>query len=536
MSLYRQLNDYCLVTSPLGDQVFLPLSDLNDKITRDSIKAQLSYGIRLFHRGLPDNVFLHAKKVFAILVLIEEPCAIKDLIQEGLTDEDLPLSRKGDSDYNVLVSACGKIFKSFASWDKESRVRDFLDKQWLVQAPVLDTTGKHIVLDPKCALPFQESVAKARGGFGVVHQGTLHPAHQQGFKVSIALASGAHRTIDAKVPKAGAGLQIAIKEFRTEENFVKEKENLQMIQRLQHKHLIKLVATCQSGPLYYVMFPWADGGNLKDFWTREDSRQRTPELILWSLQQMLGLVDALKALHRANIRHGDLKPENILHFKECDDLNKSGEGILVIADVGVSRFHREVTSMRNIATSTMDVTFSYEAPEAQFDQGKPRPRRYDMWSMGCMFLEFTVWLVYDLNAVKSFRKSRKSKDDPKTAPGNFYRCNSKGAAEIHSAVFEAMDKLREDPRCKGGTALEDFVQLIAERLLLIEVSHRAEATELYDKLEKIVRNAEEKPSYLLNKVDPPPAIPDFFRRVGSRQNSASSPFVGIRRPANLVML
>ena len=103
---------------------------------------------------------------------------------------------------------------------------------------------------------------------------------------------------------------------------------MQEIQQLQHKHLIRLVATSQRGPNYYVMFPWADGGNLMEFWKREDS-QRDQKLILWSLRRMIGLVDALKALHSKNCRHGDLKPKNVLHFK-------NGEGILVIADVGVS--------------------------------------------------------------------------------------------------------------------------------------------------------------------------------------------------------
>lgn len=263
------------------------------------------------------------------------------------------------------------------------------------------------------------------------------------------------------------------------------------------------------------MFPWADGGNLREFWAREDSRQRTPELILWCFQQMLGLVGALKDLHSANCRHGDLKPENILHFKG------RGEGILVVADVGVSRVHKDETSIRNAPTSTRATTPSYEAPEAQPNQQTPRSRRYDMWSMGCIFLEFAVWILYNLEAINSFRRSRKSKDDPKTTHANFYKRTSEGTVEIHSAVSEAMDTLREDPRCQGGTALENLVKLIAEDLLRIEVSHRAKADKLYDRLKKIFQDAEKKPSSLLNTVDPPPTIPLVFRPTGPKQNSTS---------------
>ncbi|KAF4627090.1 hypothetical protein G7Y89_g11066 [Cudoniella acicularis] len=129
----------------------------------------------------------------------------------------------------------------------------------------------------------------------------------------------------------------------------KEKENLEQIQNI-HKYPIQHFATCEKGKIYYVIFPWADGGNLRELWTSQDSRQRTPELALWSLQQILGLVGALKALHNVNCRHGDLKPENILYFKE------DGEGTLVIADVGLSRVHEMETKMRHAGTITQATT------------------------------------------------------------------------------------------------------------------------------------------------------------------------------------
>ena len=265
------------------------------------------------------------------------------------------------------------------------------------------------------------------------------------------------------------------------------------------------------------MFPWADGGNLREFWARENSRERSPELILWCFRQMLGLIGALKALHDENCRHGDLKPENILHFKE-----RNGEGILVIADVGVSRLHRDETSIRDTPTSTKATTPSYEAPEAQPNQQTPRSRRYDMWSMGCIFLEFAIWLLYNIEAINNFRKARRSRDDPKNTHANFYTRTSEGTTEIHSAVSEAMDTLREDPRCKGGTALEDLVKLVAEDLLRVEVSHRARAGELYNKLGKIVQVAEKNPSYLLNRVNPPPAIPLVFRPMDPKQSNSEA--------------
>ena len=193
MSLFQQLR-LCLLECPLESQKkFLPLNDLNEKITRDSIKRELPPMTQRFNCNLPDKVLQHAKKVFAILVLMGEPRYIKDLLQEGLKDEHLPLQSKRGDNPNVLVSVHGTTFKSFDTWKNEARVGEFLEKQWLVLAPVLDPTGKHIILDTKCALPFQCIDQKTdRGALSIVYKGTVHPAHQQGFKVSIILPLGVY--------------------------------------------------------------------------------------------------------------------------------------------------------------------------------------------------------------------------------------------------------------------------------------------------------------------------------------------------------
>jgi hypothetical protein len=169
------------------------LNNLHEGITRDSVRAQLFPESLLLQpklRNLPKKVVQHAKKIFAILVFIGEPRAIVDLLQEGLTDEHLPLSASPDQHDIAPVSVHGTTFMSFFGWENEGRVAEFLEKQWLVQAPVLDTTGKHIVLDPKCALPFLDVAEMSVGDSPTVFKGKIHPAHQQGFEVSIVLVPG----------------------------------------------------------------------------------------------------------------------------------------------------------------------------------------------------------------------------------------------------------------------------------------------------------------------------------------------------------
>jgi hypothetical protein len=109
---------------------------LDKNITRESVQAELPWKERICQRNLTNKVVGQAKKVFAILVLADNPLAIKELLKEGLTDENLPLSRKGYDSSNILVSVCGrKTFRSFDVPKNEAKVTNFLDKQWTVLAP-----------------------------------------------------------------------------------------------------------------------------------------------------------------------------------------------------------------------------------------------------------------------------------------------------------------------------------------------------------------------------------------------------------------
>lgn len=517
-SLYKQLKGGAVRCGLAGDQSFrfLPESLIIEKITKDSIISNLSWRLWISTQlwladSLADKVYDQAKKVFAVLALIGQEHTISDLIKDNITDKDLPLV-PSSRDESVLVSKeppegeTGKEFSSFKTWD-ERRVSDFLEKQWLVLAPILDVTGKELNLDPKCPLPIKEIELMVRGHGVFVHKARLHPAHQ--------LWSGT----------AISGPSVAIKEIQEEKVFIREKENLRQIKDLGHLHLIRLLATCQRGSFRCFIFPWAEGGNLWDFWGREDQAPRTPDFVLWLLDQVFGLIDAIRVLHEKNIRHGDIKPQNILHFTNSPaDEKTTGHGTLVLADVGVSKMHKNATLKRNEATNTEEVTILYEAPEAESDQkrNQPRSRRYDMWSAGCMLLEFIVWLLYGFEAVKTFRSRRiSSKDDPTTAPGNFFR-QKKGKVKIHSMVKRAMDLLRKDPRCEEGTALAELLDMVENRLLKVDPKERAEAPELYEKLQELVRKSRADPSYLWKGIDTPVDTPKFFVRSKSRQNSESS--------------
>ncbi|KAK0653988.1 kinase-like domain-containing protein [Cercophora samala] len=520
--LYKSLKRD-LITTSLVEIPFLPNSAIKEKITVDQISPYLSLIPRLYSRFSDDSlarqIHQRASKLFAILVLIGKPSTIEILFtKDGLTDEHLPLETADSEGQDVIVSSVTRErFPAFDNWGDPAAVDSFLEKQYIVLAPVFNTAVPALKLNRNHPLPFQECIWKASGSDGVsVWDGRLHPSHQ--------LPPFTATSYD----------RIAIKEIPDKKAFDREKANLDRIQSLHHKHIVSLLGSCERGSVNYFFFPLAAGGNLRDLWHLRGGPSWkslwTPQTISWALDQILGLVDAIRVLHDRGIRHGDIKPQNILHFPDAEDGSGIG-GTLVLADVGVSKFHHEATALRNEATNTRDATISYEAPEAasEFKNGKPRPRRYDMWSLGCMFLEFVVWIHYGFEAVETFRKQRMPRrGDPKTAPGNFFTqpVDEDGPATIHSKVKDAIGVLRMDSRCKNdgnkATALGDLVTLIEDDLLQIDPDKRAHAPALHAKLNRIVQQARQDPQYLCRLVEPHPEIPKFFTKSTSRRDSRVS--------------
>ncbi|KAK2028969.1 heterokaryon incompatibility protein [Colletotrichum zoysiae] len=182
-----------------------------------------------------------------------------------------------------------------------------------------------------------------------------------------------------------------------------------MLRLFSSKHLIKPIAAYEHDEDRCLLFPWADGGNLYQFWSRYKDARLAQTNIRWVTFQLTGLFSALEELNTNNYRHGDLKPENILLF------DKEGKRTLQIADMGLAAFHAKEFTTRiriaaNLPTKTPPGTSRYEPPEMNEDRQTtmstwgPRSRAYDMWSMGCVVLEMLIWLSYGFEKVVEFRK------------------------------------------------------------------------------------------------------------------------------------
>ncbi|KAI1484913.1 calcium/calmodulin-dependent protein kinase [Biscogniauxia mediterranea] len=142
-------------------------------------------------------------------------------------------------------------------------------------------------------------------------------------------------------------------------------DELDMLQRLKHPHIVRFVDWFESRDKYYIVTELATGGELFDRiceqgkFTEKDASQ--------TIKQILGAVDYL---HSKNVVHRDLKPENLLY------LTKDPSSDLVLADFGIAK----MLDNKDEVLTTMAGSFGYAAPEVMLKKGHGKP--VDMWSMG----------------------------------------------------------------------------------------------------------------------------------------------------------
>lgn len=193
---------------------------------------------------------------------------------------------------------------------------------------------------------------------------------------------------------------------RTFDKFRSEVEALKKFDGTVHPHLVTLLATFTQAGYYHMIFPWAEC-DLDLYWANNPHPSpRDVELVRWLSRQCLGIMEAVSVIHNPGHltsdkkfgRHGDIKAENILWFKSRPD-DPHDRGILVLSDLGLTAINSDKS--RSMQPNTgLKMTPAYRPPECDI-RGGTISRAFDIWTLGCLYLELVCWLL----------RGKKGKDD-----------------------------------------------------------------------------------------------------------------------------
>ncbi|KAK5653180.1 hypothetical protein OQA88_9078 [Cercophora sp. LCS_1] len=357
------------------------------------------------------------------------------------------------------------------------------------------------------------SIDGMKGAHGVVRRITIHRAHHN-------------------LPSYRGGQgdpAFALKQLFSdnEAEFNNEVSVLRRLNNLKDPHLVKLILTMEiigpeSDRRFYLMFPLADS-NLRQFWHNNLNHETDPgkrkisssTRARWVANQFYGLAFALSKLHDLNQKeagravsvddnaresdiipinapsargdphygiHGDIKPENLLWHEKWagrgDQESTTKEealGVLQLADFGITKLHH--TDTRSDADMRR-ATKSYAPPEKECQPPATCSRSWDIWSLGCVFLEFMCWLVQGgscgrVNPVDAFREERTLERENKSLEGaiqdTFYhiiKTKDKTKFDVNPAVTKRIEALRTAPT--SSDFVIDILDIIQAKMLLVE--------------------------------------------------------------------
>lgn len=148
---------------------FIPAGDLEKVMSIDAVTKVLQ------NRGPADilhEVYQHAKKTLAILLIMRELDALQGFITEGLRDDVLPLAMS-----TIDSPEDQKPYPSFSGWDLDTKLK-FFSLQWMLLAPVF-SLGDHLKVHDEAVLPFLSIQAIASSPFRAVHQVVIHDDHEK---------------------------------------------------------------------------------------------------------------------------------------------------------------------------------------------------------------------------------------------------------------------------------------------------------------------------------------------------------------------
>lgn len=156
-------------------------------------------------------------------------------------------------------------------------------------------------------------------------------------------------------------------------------------------------------------------------------------------------------------------------------------------------------------------------------------RKYDIWSLGCVFLEFVTWLVKGPAGVNKFseKRFREAEDgvDDDTYFSIFTPDRQPHYVEVREGVTDWIGHLRQVPRQSKMTI--ELLNVIQKEMIIVDQTKRITAQALARKLDTLFETAKGSSSFLLGHdmsiIEPSSEIKiPFEGSVTSELNSDAS--------------
>ncbi|KAI0964733.1 kinase-like domain-containing protein [Xylaria arbuscula] len=554
--LRESLRGACVSQDRYNTRMYIPEDKQSEIITEYNVSATLKHATVTSHgeglQSLVDQVIppdlapgsaqaiesRSRQKLFAILIMLGVPEKIHTFIRDNIWDSHLPLHRNlVEKRWECYDNVNGDKVLKIARFmdhirDPHSHLEDLLEDlfekyQWYMIAPVFDLSGPelmHYSLLKNTPLPFIEDRPggehPVRGGFGEVRRVRIHPAHH-----TLRSEEGS----------------FAVKRLNSnsESEFNQEVNALRLFRDQGDPHLIKLLATYHDGDYYNLIFRWANG-NLHDLWQRIPNPEKSHRRSMWITEQCLGLAEALRKIHchefpganssrsgrpRMIGRHGDIKPENILCFPSSYGNSDDEHGVLALSDFGLTRFHRASTAFRQYEMNSLAVSPTYRAPECDL-MGEISPS-WDIWALGCVYLEFLIWYLQGCTAIEEFSRQRKACDTSVNGKEDKYFSGDKRwrfGAHRKLIVIQRIEELHNHSSCTEF--IHELLDLISNGMIRVRSQQRMESAEISRKLQKMLQRSRDYQSYcaeprprvskkMTNKSDKKqPVLKKFLNLVG----------------------
>ncbi|KAH7081172.1 hypothetical protein BKA63DRAFT_549917 [Paraphoma chrysanthemicola] len=543
-----------VVSAESRHAAFIPINELELAMSPPNVFQELQHaGMKNDLQGITASICRRGKesrqRIFAILCMLQLPGEIVKFMEMKLFDLDLPFAVQSNRVYRYTSAGSANILEPLAFFQSDPWKPVLFDAfetyQRQVSAPVFRFSWaprekvRHYQLNEQLVLPFMRvedashggelgATLRRLGGTSIVRKVNIHPAHYNAHPSARTQQVSSMGTVALDSSEEESGTDFAVKELNIDRR--KDDQEALALKRfndMHHPHLIRLLVTYRYDTRFHMIFPWADG-NLRNLWETSNSlpnvhrETRSLGLVRWIATQTHGLAHALSLIHycpidKSNVqdlpaedmkkphgRHGDLKPENILWFRRERGSLSDDLGTLKIADFGFADFHSE-HSRSNVRRSDIDGdTPTYRAPE--YDVNQRVSPQSDIWSFGCILLQFVVWYMRGWEGVDNFSQERTA--DSKGTPIAFdlfyaYGLGSEGSrgrtASAKWSVIKLRLKMIKDLKNQKDCSdyFLDLLEYIEIHLLRVNNTKRAKINDIVRTFEKMSRDCEKYEDYCM---------------------------------------